>query len=265
MEKWCDRKVADLEEVILKNGAHNVAAFIAEPVLASGGVIIPPKNYHQKTMEICKKYDVLYISDEVVTGFGRLGSWFASESSFGIIPDIITCAKGLTSGYFPMGATIISDRLVKKLDDSDYFKTTFSNGYTFSGHPAAAAAANATMDIMEKEGILEHVKKVTPYFQQRLKELGQNFNIIGETRGIGLLGCLEGASRAHRSQSETLDFDYEFGRMVDAAAEKRGLLVRSLINMCVFSPPLIISEEEITLMFNILEDALVEVENKLAR
>ena len=109
VEAWCDQKVADLENAIKKIGPDKVGAFIAEPILCSGGVIIPPDGYHKRTLEICRKYDVLYISDEVVTGFGRLGHWFASSDVFGIQPDIITCAKGLTSGYLPLGACIISD------------------------------------------------------------------------------------------------------------------------------------------------------------
>ena len=110
VEDWCIAKTGDLERAILEAGPENVAAFIAEPILASGGVIVPPEGYHRRTLEICRAHDVLYISDEVVTAFGRLGHWFASEDVFGITPDIITCAKGLTSGYLPLGAMIVSDR-----------------------------------------------------------------------------------------------------------------------------------------------------------
>ena len=263
LEKWCDDKASDLESCIIKSGPENIAAFIAEPVLASGGVIVPPEGYHLKTLKICRKYDILYISDEVVTGFGRLGHWFASKEVFGITPDIITCAKGLTSGYMPMGATIISDSLIQKIADHGATSTLFSNGYTYSGHPAAAAAANTTMDIMEDEKILEHVRKITPYFQERLKQLGDKYDIIGDARGIGLLGCLEGNLGDGLSKDEELNVDHEFGRLIDIATEKRGLLVRPIINMCVFSPPLIISNDEIEQMFNILDDALSEVQNYL--
>jgi adenosylmethionine-8-amino-7-oxononanoate aminotransferase len=265
LEAWCNEKVADLESCIIEAGAENVAAFIAEPILASGGVIIPPEGYHRKTLEICRKYDILYISDEVVTGFGRLGHWFASEKVFGIIPDIITCAKGLTSGYMPMGATIISDRLMKSLSDQCEDSTLFSHGFTYSGHPAAAAAANKNIDLIEKEEILAHVREVTPFFQKRLKILGQKYDIIGDARGIGLLGCLEGNIGEGLTQSETLDVDYKFGELIDAATEKRGLLVRPIINMCVFSPPLIITKKEIDDMFDILDEALNEVQSKLIK
>ena len=263
LEAWCNEKVADLETCIIKAGPDNVAAFIAEPILASGGVIIPPKGYHKKTLEICRKYGVLYISDEVVTGFGRLGHWFSSEKEFGVIPDIITCAKGLTSGYMPMGATIISDKIMNKLADQCEDSTLFSHGFTYSGHPAAAAAANKNMDLIEDEKILDHVREVTPHFQYRLKTLGQNYEIIGDARGIGLLGCLEGNIGEGLTKSETLNVDYKFGELIDAATEKRGLLVRPIINMCVFSPPLIITKREIDNMFDILDAALNEVQNSI--
>ena len=162
-EEWCNQKVAELENTIIEIGPNKVAAFVAEPILASGGVIIPPKGYHKKTYNICKKYNVLYISDEVVTAFGRLGHWFSSEDVFDFIPDIITCAKGLTSGYIPMGAMIISDSLINNIKkNSNNYNLLFSNGFTYSGHPIASAAALKTIEIMEKEKILDHVRDVTP-------------------------------------------------------------------------------------------------------
>ena len=265
VEEWCDEKVNDLKTCIELVGAKNIGAFIAEPILASGGVIIPPSGYHKKTLEICKENEILYISDEVVTGFGRLGHWFSSKDVFDIEPDIITCAKGLTSGYIPMGATIISDQLVNEIIGSGQKDVLFSNGYTYSGHPAAAAAANKTIDIIEREGILEHVQEVSPHFQTRLIDLEKKFKIIGNARGIGLLGCLEGDIGRNYSETKKLSIDHEFGKKIDAAAERRGLLVRPLINMCVFSPPLIITKKEIDIMFNILEDSLYEVQNEMLK
>lgn len=151
MDAFLEAKIKDLEDAILEIGPERVAAFIAEPILASGGVIVPPPGYHQRCLELCRRYDVLYISDEVVTCFGRLGHWFASESVFGIVPDIITCAKGLTSGYSPMGACIISDRLMNDIAGDASKNATFSNGYTYSGHPVSAAAALKTIEIMERD------------------------------------------------------------------------------------------------------------------
>jgi putrescine aminotransferase len=260
VDEWRDAKLADLENMILEVGPEKVAAFIAEPILASGGVIIPPKGYHKGCLDICRKYDVLYISDEVVTGFGRLGHIFASEKVFGITPDIITCAKGLTSGYVPMGAAIISDRLIKEISSDNHSDILFSNGYTYSGHPVSAAVALKNLEIMERENLCAHVRKISPYFQEKLKQLGEKHEIIGDARGMGLLGCLEGAAAPGTPEAKRLAIDHEFGHRMDVAAEKRGLLVRPLINMCVFSPPLVITQDEIDKLFAILDDTISEVE-----
>ncbi|WP_282153240.1 aminotransferase [Ruegeria atlantica] len=249
-ESFLKEKVSDLENAIVTLGPENVAAFIAEPVLASGGVIVPPKGYHEGCLNICRKYDVLYISDEVVTAFGRLGHWFASEAVFGIRPDIITCAKGMTSGYAPMGAAIISDRLIADVTGKD---ATFSNGYTYSGHPVSAAAGLKSMEIIEREKLLEHVRRVTPIFQDQLQQLGQ-IDIVTDVRGMGLMGCVQ-CSVDGDPQSD-LGCDYEIGGQIDIECQKRGLLVRPVINMCVLSPPLIISESEIEQMFDVLRKGL---------
>lgn len=254
VEDWCDEKVADLERMIADVGADKIGAFIAEPILASGGVIVPPPGYHRRTFDICKANDILYISDEVVTGFGRLGEWFASETVFDIQPDMITCAKGITSGYLPLGACLISDRVMENCADPDD-PVLFSNGYTYSGHPVACAAALKNLEIMEDEGILAHVREISPHFQQRLKALSR-FSIVGDARGMGLLGCIEG-------KAEDLEAERQLGQMIDDACEERGLLVRPLINMAVFSPPLIITHAQIDEMFDILEQALEAVERQL--
>lgn len=254
--QWCDAKVSDLENAITEIGADRIGAFIAEPILCSGGVIIPPEGYHRRTLEICRKHDILYISDEVVTGFGRLGHWFASQDVFGIEPDMITCAKGLTSGYLPLGACIISDRVMDRMTGADH-QVMFPNGYTYSAHPVACAAALKNIEIIENEGILDHVQAVSPQFQERLARLGKS-PIIGDVRGMGLLGCVEGL--LDEGRKTPLEVQRNMGAMLDEACEKRGLLVRPLINMCVFSPPLIINSKEIDQMFDIMEDALQEVE-----
>lgn len=262
VEDWCDAKVADLENAILEAGPERVAAFIAEPILASGGVIVPPPGYHRRTLEVCREYDVLYISDEVVTAFGRLGHWFASDDVFGITPDIITCAKGLTSGYLPLGAMLVSDRLLDEVMAEDRKQVLFSNGYTYSGHPVCCAAALKNIEIFEREGLLEHVRAVTPRFQERLRAMAR-FEIVGDARGMGLIGCIEGAATPGVPEERRLAIDAEFGKRVDARCEAMGLIVRPLINMCVFSPPLIISEAEIDRMFDILEKAVTEVEREM--
>ncbi|MEZ5913703.1 MAG: aminotransferase [Paracoccaceae bacterium] len=259
---FLDAKVADLENAILDLGADRVAAFIAEPILASGGVIVPPAGYHKRCFDICRKHDVLYISDEVVTGFGRLGHWFASESVFGITPDIITCAKGMTSGYVPMGACIISDRLIAEVSGDGARNSVFSNGYTYSGHPVGAAAALKTIEIFEREGILEQTRAITPYFQERMRALSE-LPIVGDVRGMGLMGCVECV--ADRNSKNPLELDKEVGARIDAHCQDLGLMVRPLINMCVFSPPLIISTDEIDQMFDILAEGIRRASDDLAR
>lgn len=255
IEEFCDEKVADLENKILEVGPDKVGAFIAEPILASGGVIVPPPGYHRRTLEVCRKYDVLYISDEVVTGFGRLGHWFASEDVYDIVPDMILSAKGLTSGYVPLGAVFISDRLVDMLGGIEANIGFFANGFTYSGHPVAAAAALKNIEIMEREGILEHVREVGPYFQARLKEL-EEIDMVGEVRGEGLMACIECVN--NKQTKNPLLLDYEVGKRIDAHCQENGLIVRPLINMCVMSPPLIITKPQIDEMYDILRRGIVE-------
>lgn len=261
--EFLDAKVADLERAIQELGPDRVAAFIAEPILASGGVVVPPQGYHRRCLEVCRRHDVLYISDEVVTGFGRLGHWFASEAVFDIVPDIITCAKGLTSGYAPMGACIISDKLMQDIAGDASRGATFSNGYTFSGHPVSAAAALKTIEIIERDGILEHVKQMTPLFQERLAGLA-NLPTVVDTRGMGLVGCVE--CKADDGQGpDTLELDMHLGARIDAHCQALGLMLRPIINMCVFSPPLIIGADDINLMFDILDQGIRRTADDLAR
>ncbi len=253
--EWCREKVADLENAILELGPDTVAAFIAEPILASGGVIIPPEGYFKGCWEVCRKHDVLFIADEVVTGFGRLGHWFASEDVFGVVPDMITCAKGLTSGYLPLGACLISDRLLEMIRVRAKPDLLFNNGYTYSGHPVCCAAALKSIEIIEREGILEHVREISPYFLERLGAL-ESFPIVGDARGIGLVGCVEGRLDG---DGDRLALDRDIGHRIDRKCEALGLIVRPLLNMCVFSPPLVITRRQIDEMFDILEEAIREV------
>ncbi|MEM9580166.1 MAG: aminotransferase [Pseudomonadota bacterium] len=259
IDDFLDEKITDLERAIDTVGAGNIAAFIAEPVLASGGVIVPPEGYHKRCIDICHAHDILYISDEVVTAFGRLGHWFASREVFGIQPDIITCAKGLTSGYSPMGAAIFSDRLMADITGAKGQGATFSNGYTYSGHPVSAAAGLASMQIIERDGILEQVRTNTPLFQQRLSALS-DLPLVVDARGVGLMGCVQCSYEGDRNS--TLARDYELGALIDAECQSRGLLLRPIINMCVMSPPLVITQDQINQMFDILDAAIRAVDRR---
>ncbi|QKC94097.1 aminotransferase class III-fold pyridoxal phosphate-dependent enzyme [Mesorhizobium sp. NZP2298] len=185
-EAFLDQKVQELEDRIVELGPENVACFIAEPSLASGGVV-PPVGHHSSTLEVCRRHDVLYISDEVVTGFGRNGAIFASEPVYGIVPDMITCAKGLTSGYVPLGAVMVSDRLYRRIAETTEGRI-FANGFTYSSHPVAGAAGLKNLEIMEREEICAHVREVGPYFQAALKPL-MDSPIVGDVRGSHLMAC----------------------------------------------------------------------------
>ena len=245
---FLDQCVADLENKILEIGQDKAAVFVAEPILASGGVIVPPDGYHKRCLEVCRKYDVLYLSDEVVTAFGRLGHVFASESVFGIVPDIITTAKGLTSGYVPMGAFLVSERLLKEFDNPEKDAAVFSNGFTYSGHPVAAVAGLKNLEIMKREKICEHVQEVGPYFQEQLQAL-RDIPIVQDIRGVGLMGCVECQLNLG---TDDLTLDYEIGNRIDKHCQSLGLIVRPLINMCVMSPPLTITKPQIDEMIAIL-------------
>jgi len=260
---YTDFLVDELEATILEEGPERVAAFIAEPILASGGVIVPPPAYHRRTREICARYDVLYISDEVVTGFGRLGHIFASEPVFGIVPDIITFAKGVTSGYVPLGGLAISERLFERMKAAPgAAKAMFSNGYTNSSHPVACAAGLKNFELFERDNILQHVRDIAPYFQAALKTL-EDLELVGEVRGMGLMAGIELV--ADRATHAPLDFDLEVARRIDLHCHEMGLVVRPLFNMCVMSPPLIIREPQIDLMVDILRRGIEATMDDLVR
>ena len=244
VEAFRDAKVEELEDKILELGPERVAAFIAEPILASGGVIVPPRGYHRRCLELCRKHDILYICDEVVTGFGRLGHFFASEPVFDIVPDLITCAKGLTSGYVPLGALLISDRILEQVSGEG---AVFSNGFTYSAHPVACAAALKNIEIMEREGLMEHAREVGAYMQEQLRAL-QQMPLVAEVRGLGLMACVQCAIPG----KESLELDYAIGNRIDAHCQRLGLIVRPLYHMCVMSPPLVITTEQIDDMVGIL-------------
>jgi len=266
LQEFEDAKVQDLENLIQRLGAEHVGAFIAEPMQASGGVIVPPRGYFRRCREICSKYDVLFIADEVVTGFGRLGYWFASEQVFGIRPDLLTCAKGLTSGYLPLGACLISDRLIQEVSGDNARGATFGHGFTYSGHPVCCAAALKNIEIIEREQLLEHVREIGPYFQQKLAELA-SIPLVADARGMGLVGCVECSVQQlegqHEDDAAWLAFDADLGARIDRHCQKRGLMVRPLVNQCVFSPPLIITRAQIDDLFAILRAAILETMHEL--
>jgi putrescine aminotransferase len=259
---FCDFLVAELEDKILELGPENVMCFIAEPVLGSGGVIVPPEGYNRRCWEVVKRHGITYIADEVVTAFGRLGHWFASESVFGVVPDIIIFAKGVTSGYLPLGGYAVSDAFLDRISGDNARGNIYSNGYTWSANPVSCAAALASWDIIEREGLLAHVREVAPYFQQQLRTL-QDLPLVAEVRGTGLMAAVEMSLHSGARGDALLAEDYHLGDLVDSYCHEYGLLVRPLINQCVLSPPLIITREQIDSLVDALRKALLRAQAEL--
>ena len=256
---FLDFLVDELEQKILELGADKVAAFFAEPILGAGGVIVPPAGYHQRTHEVCQRHDVLYVSDEVVTAFGRLGHWFASESVFGFVPDIITCAKGLSSGYLPLGATIYSDRIHAVISEKGKDRC-FTNGYTYSGHPVCCAAALKNIEIMQREKIFDHAIEVGDYFAEQLKTL-LDLPIVGEVRGYRLMQCVEFVK--NRETRELFPEEMDIGKIISDIADAKGLLVRPIFHLNVMSPPLIITKDEVDFVVGTLRESIEEAMQQL--
>jgi putrescine---pyruvate transaminase len=258
-EEFADDLVAEFEAKVAELGADRVAAFFAEPIMGSGGVIPPPANYLHRVWQRCRELDIVYVSDEVVTGFGRLGEWFASESLFDIVPDIITSAKGLTSGYLPLGATIVSDRIYDVIAETGH-ERYLSIGYTYSGHPVSCAAALKNIEIIEREGLLDRVKEIGPYFLEQLGTL-RDLPMVGDVRGSHLMACVEFV--ADRESKRHYDESFDVGARVANACEPRGVLVRPMVHLNVMSPPLVITRDEIDRVVAALRSAIVEVRGEL--
>jgi len=259
---FLDFLIDEFAALIAQVGPNKIAALIAEPILASGGVIVPPEGYHRRMFDVCRKNDILYISDEVVTGFGRLGCFFASEARFGVIPDMIVTAKGLTSGYLPLGAVLISERLISAISGAGApDNPVFSNGFTYSNHPVACAVALENIALMERERICDHVRDVGPYFIKRLQEL-KRFPIVGDVRGDHLMACVE-CSAGFVGPLPNLR-DIHIARRVDRYCQEMGLLIRPYENMCILSPPLVITHAEIDELVAVLEIGLKRVQDEIA-
>ena len=233
----------EMEKTIREIGPDRIASFSAEPVQGAGGVIIPPPTYWPEVSRLCKKYDILLHADEVITGFGRTGEWFGS-TTFDLEPDIIAMAKGLSSGYQPISAVSLGDRMGEAIAGAN---EELVHGYTYSGHPVASAVALKNIEVLERNGIVKRVKKtIGPYFQRRVREMFSNHPLIGEVRGLGLLAAMElvedkiarrGFPRGKNAGLICRDHCFE-----------NGLVMRAIRDTMVLSPPLIISEAEVEKM-----------------
>jgi 4-aminobutyrate--pyruvate transaminase len=229
----------------LSEGADTVAAFIAEPIMGAGGVLLPPATYWEKIQAVLRKYDVMLIADEVICGFGRTGEMWGT-TTYGLKPDMITCAKALSSGYMPIGAVLVSEAIYAALVKQSEKIGVFSHGFTYSGHPVTSAVALETLNIYEKDDILSHVRRMAPRMQAGLRRFADH-PLVGEVRGIGLIGAIE----LVRDKATKAPFDaaQAVGPFLAKRAHQHGLILRALGDSIAFCPPLIINEAEIDLMF----------------
>ncbi len=242
-ERDFSKKLAkDLDDLIVAEGPETVAAFIAEPVMGAGGVIVPPEGYFEEIQPVLKKHDVLFIADEVICGFGRLGTMFGTDY-YNLEPDMMTIAKGLTSAYIPMSAAVISEKIWQVLREGSPEIGPFAHGYTYGGHPIAAAAGLKTLEIMERENLVAHAAEVGAYMQRRLREAFADHPLVGEVRGVGMVAGIElVADKANKVAFELTD---KIGaRMADILLEE-GLISRGVANSLCFSPPLVLTESDV--------------------
>lgn len=258
---WCGQQ---LEQMILDEGPDTVAAFIAEPVMGTGGIIPPPEGYWAAIQKVLAKYDVLLIADEVVTGFGRIGADFGCYV-YDIKPDLITVAKGITSGYVPLSGVIVGDKVWKVLETGTDRMGPFGHGWTYSAHALGAAAALANLDIVEREKLADNARDTGAYFQKRLHETFREHPIVGEVRGVGLLAALEFV--ADREKKHRFDASAKVGARVAAACLEDGLIARPLPHgeILGFAPPLVITREEVDDIVERTRKAVDKVTDQLVR
>jgi len=255
-EEFSTRMADELEELILKEGPETVAAFIAEPVMGAGGVIVPPKGYFEKIQAVLKKYDVLMVADEVICGFGRTGNMWGTET-FGLKPDILSCAKALSSSYLPIAAVMVSEDIFRGLVKQSETHGAFAHGYTYSGHPVAAAVALRTIELMEERNIVDHVQKVAPVFKQRFEALADN-ELVGEVRVSGLVGAIELV--ADKATKRSFAPSCSVGPTGYGFIQEEGLICRAVAgDNLALCPPLIITEDQIHEMFDRFERGLARL------
>ena len=257
--EFLDALADDMTSSIHDIGAENIAAFIAEPIMGAGGILVAPDGYHQRMRAITAEHDIKYIADEVVTAFGRLGHMFASQDVFGMVPDMITTAKGLTSGYQPLSATIISDDIYEVISEPG---AMFLHGMTYSGHPAAAAAALANIAVLENEKIPQKVQTTGKIFENALRGL-VDLEIVGEVRGSHFMMGIEFVK--NKTTKEPYPDDINVGLQVAKAAQAHGLIARPLGNILILSPTLIMDENQIGQIEAILRESILAVTAGLPR
>jgi L-2,4-diaminobutyrate transaminase len=260
-EAFASKLAADLDELIVSEGPETVAAFIAEPIQGAGGVIVPPATYFERIQEVLRRYDVLLIADEVITAFGRLGQWFGSEA-FGIEPDLVTVAKGLTSGYVPLSGCVVSDRVWRVLVEGSE-GGPFAHGYTYSAHPLAAEVAMANLHVIERDGLLKQAAERGELLHRLLAEVFSDHPLVAEVRGMALIGAVEFAAR--REPATSFDPALKVGPRIAARCLEHGLITRALpaADTISFAPPFVITEEEVAETVRIARLAADEIAAEL--
>lgn len=255
-DTFTSRLAQNLEDLIILEGPDTVAAFIAEPIMGAGGVIVPPDDYFVKIQPILKKYDILFIDDEVICGFGRTGNMWGADT-FNMEPDTISIAKALSSAYVPIGAVMIPEDIYQNMLDESRKLGMFGHGFTYSGHPLGAAVANKTLDIYKRDNIVEQVRAVAPIFQARLTKLADHA-LVGETRGKGLLGGIELV--ADKTTKRAFSPTGKVGAVAGKFVQDNGVILRNIGDTLALCPPLIITTDEINEIFDALEIALDQTE-----
>ena len=253
-DAYCDHLVQEFQDRIGQLGPDNVAAFIAEPIMGAGGVLIAPEGYHRRMREVCKRHDILYIADEVVTAFGRLGEWFASDRLFDCQPDMLVSAKGITSGYIPLGATLISDEIYEVISRPQCEGGIFSMGLTYFGHPVACAAALKNIEIMERENLLPNAATVGTFLQSDAQRL-RSLPFVGDVRGRGLMLAVDLV--AEKATKAPFPINARAGERVFRKCVENGVIVRPVGDRILLSPPIIISADQCSAIVDAIADAIM--------
>ena len=262
-EEFATRCAEALDRMIEAEGPDTVAAMIAEPIMGAGGVIVPPATYFEKIQAVLRRHDVLLIADEVICGFGRTGNYWGSQT-FGIEPDIITCAKALSSSFLPISAVMVNERVFEALASESHAIGTFGHGYTYSGHPVPAAVAIETLKIYDEIDIVGQVRVSGPHLQRELRRLFDGHELVGEIRGLGMIAAMELV--ADRKTRRNFEPSQKIGVRLTKLCEQHGVILRALPNDALaFSPPLIMTTDEIDQMLAGVGRALDELTVQMRR
>jgi 4-aminobutyrate--pyruvate transaminase len=256
-EAFADRLAAELEATILAEGPETVAAFIGEPLMGAGGVLAPPGAYWRKMQEVCRRHDVLIVADEVINGFGRLGTLFACEY-YGIQPDILVLSKQITSSYQPLAAVLVSDALYQGIADQTERLGNFGHGFTASGHPVATAVALENLAIIEERGLVANAARVGAHLQASLRRFADH-PLVGEVRGVGLIAAVELV--ADKASKAKFDPPGKVGLYLFERAHEHGLIIRAVQDSIAFCPPLIITPAQVDDVVRRFEHALADTQS----